>query len=276
MRMIREPDELAEDLDSPTEPEDAELDEDTGLAQWKRFLVPVSTVSAKPPKWIIPNLIVPGLNILAGPPKMYKSTLVLNCIAAVTEREPIRGSKAGMVAAKKGTAIYAAAEQSAGTLRRMYEERVRRKKMKPGVNWDFVLLKDPLRWQLDEHEHDYNWVELLRAVKPTLAIIDPLVSFHNQDENDPRMIRPLIPLREEVLKYGGALIIVHHTRKEQDNGKNGASNPSAEFGKIRGTSALWGMADGGLMLKSLSSGAVSISGTWKDYPSADWTWRHDA
>ena len=273
MRVARQPEEIDELSSDPLE---SELDEDVGLAQWKRFLIPVSTVSPKPPKWIIPNLLVPGLNILAGPPKMFKSTLVLNMIAAITECEPIRGSKGGMRAAKKGTAIYAAAEQSAGTLRRMYEERVRRKKMRPGVSWDFVVLKDPLRWQVDEHEHDYNWAELLRGMKPTIAVIDPWVSFHSQDENDPRVIRPLIPLREEVLKYGGALVIVHHTRKTQDNGKSAGNGPADEFGKIRGTSALWGMADGGLMLRSLSSGAVNVSGTWKDYPSIDWTWRHDA
>lgn len=272
---MRKPIEPEQD-DFDQENDDAAESGDDRLAAWKRFLVPLSTVSPKPPKWVLPGVLVPGLNVLAAPPKTYKSTLILNMVAAITEQLAIQGSKdKKMVAAKKGTVIYAAAEQSPGTLRRMYEERVTKKKMRDGVNWDFAVLKDPLRWQIDEHDHEHDWKELLRDMKPTVAIIDPLINFHNQDENDPRMIRPLIPLREEVLKYGGALVVVHHTRKEQDNGKGGGS-PGGDFGKIRGTSALWGMADGGIMMRILNSGSVNVSGNFKDYPPNEWIWRHDA
>lgn len=255
-------------------------------SHWKHLLSPLSDVQDTPPTWVVQGLLVPGMNLVAAPPKSFKSTLVLELSKAVAFGDPCFG-KPEHKALARGSVIYFAAEQSAGSIKHTFEGRILGKKFQKGKTvWDFAVAKDPWEWSLggppkpfvksrggEKPAHSFE--ELIRDWKPRLLIIDPLIHFHDFDENDPMMIRPLVPLRKAMLKLGGALVIVHHSRKESPGsggkaGSNAVGN-SASWDKVRGTSALWAMADGGLLLNR-SGPSVNIVTEFKDYPGKSYTW----
>lgn len=231
-------------------------------------------VSSDPPEWLVPGLLVPGMVLLVGDPKTFKTRLVLHMVAAVTRQLPFGNPK--RKAARPGTAIYVGVEQSAGRIKHNYESKIVMKKLpfvghdkrRGKVNLDFTMLKGAWHWKLDDSSGDRNFEELITDLRPTLLVIDPLVHFHGMDENDPRLVQPIVPLREKMERYGGCLLIVHHAKKPQANqqGRGGME-------RARGTSALWAMANGGILATKLRSGAVNLTTDFKDHPGSSWTWR---
>ena len=245
------------------------------LHEWRRYLSSIQEFSTKPPSWVLPGLLPQGMVLIAGDPKTFKSLLSLFIVAALTEGKPWGDPRFKRHPVKKGSAVYFAAEQSGGRIRHIYESRVTKKPLPKGrVNYDFMVAKNPWEWQLDSPDGEKDFVKLARELKPTLLIVDPLVYFHSLDENDPQMVRPLVPLRQEVLKYGGTLLVVHHARKSNDQ-KVQARGASAtpDWSRVRGTSALWGMADGGIMTSRLAAGTVNIITDFKDFTGSSWSWR---
>lgn len=246
------------------------------LQSWRSHLTPMNQVKVTPPQWVLPKLLPPGMTLLFGDPKTYKSLLVLHMIAAIVEGKPVAGRTSGRVPKVKGTALYFAAEQSAGRLRDIYETRVLRRsvdsgKAKPKVNFDFCLVRDPWEWKLEEAGHggERDMAALIQDLRPTLVVIDPLVYFHEQDENDPKMVRFILPVRKAVMSYGGSLVLVHHARKAS----NQPNQTQADWSRVRGTSALWAMADAGIQTNKVGSGSVNITCEFKDWPSTSFTWR---
>lgn len=216
-------------------------------------------------------MLVPGLNLMVGPPKTFKSFLILNVVAAMMEQQPV-GGDVRRVPAKRGPCVYFAAEQSASSLKYIYEQRVLRRKMKPGRSWDFVVPKDPWQWQLDDVQGEYDLVRFAEEFKPMILVLDPLVYFHKIDENDPQMVRPLVPLRKAMLKHGGALVVVHHARKESSQGTPSKTS-GGDWNKVRGTSALWAMSDAGIMLsKTNLAHQIRVDLEFKDHAAEEWMW----
>ncbi len=246
------------------------------LREWRRHLASIQEFDTRPPSWVLPGLLPPGMTLLAGDPKTFKSLIALNMIHAVTMGVPFGDPRYKTQAPRKGTALYFAAEQSPGRIRYIYEKRVLRKTLpnakKGRVNYDFCIVKSPWEWQIDSPNGDRDVCRVMEELKPTVTVIDPLIYFHSIDENDPQMVRPLVPLRQAALKYGGALVVVHHAKKnnEQKGGKGGGI---ADWGRVRGTSALWGMADAGILTSRLTSGAVNLFTEFKDHVGSNWTWR---
>lgn len=243
---------------------------------WKRHFLPMSDVKAQPPKWIVPGLLVPGMNIVVGPPKCGKSFLVLNLIASILEKHHVGEAKDKRVATTYGPCVYFAAEQSARSLKHNYETRVIKKRKgdkNKRTSWDFIVPKNPWKWQVDEPEDDLNLEVFLNEWNPLLAVIDPLIYFHSFDENDPKLIRPLVPLREWALRTDHAFVVVHHTRKSSGNQQGSGGNGTSDWDRVRGTSALFGMADGALMLTPQSQGLSTVTATFKDQVASTWAWR---
>lgn len=248
--------------------------EEEAPSEWRRFFTPMSEVKATPPEWIIKNMLVPGLNLWVGPPKVFKSTLVLETVAMVQEGVINPSFKGFVKVLKRGPVVYFAMEQNAGTIKHAYEKRILKRSMRKGVvSWDFVLPNDAWLWQIDEPAPPYDIVAFIEEWKPLIVVLDPLVYFHSLDENDPQMVRPLVPLRKAVLSYGGALLVIHHARKRQGQEVGGKIDLTAGFDSVRGTSALWAMADAGMILTRMSGGAINLMAQFKDHPGFTRTWR---
>lgn len=240
----------------------------SAIDSWRRHLNPIQAVSSKPPEWVLPGLLVPGMVLLAGDPKTYKSFLALTMTAALTAGRSCAAARI-KAPAKQGTCLYFAAEQSPASVRHIYETRVLKQRLPAAKNWDFALVKNPWDWQIDEPQGELQIEELIGDLRPTLTVLDPLVYFHSIEENDPALVRPLVPLRQAVAAYGGTLLVVHHARKLSAN----ASAAAEGFSRVRGTSALWAMADGGIMLTRNKGGTINITTDFKDYTGSTWTWR---
>lgn len=236
--------------------------------QWRDQFVPVGGVPREDPRWIVPGLVVPGLMLIVAPPKHHKSLAFLHIVAALLKLKSFREKGSGMIAKHPGTCVYFPAEQGRGTIRRIFEDDVLKKKIiRP--SWDFVIPKfTPSKWRLDEEEGAENFQTLIRDTKPTVLGLDPLVYFHRQDENDPRLVDPILPVKEAMQGYGGALVLVHHANKG-----NGDQGGKMGFDRVRGTSALWAAADGCILLNKVRKGVVSVVTEFKEHPGSTFTWR---
>lgn len=245
--------------------------------KWRAKLTPLSSVSPDPPKWILPGLLLPGMVLLAGEAKTMKTTLALCLAAALGDKHPVPNYRYGKklaVAKERRTVFYVAYEQSAGRLRVLYEKRILHRVLKKAET-HVVMAKTPHYWQVDEPQMGCDIAKLIRELKPILTVLDPLVNAHSQDENDPRMIRPFIPVREAALETGSCVMLVHHMNKgggeEASGGRSGANRQS--FNRVRGTSALWGMMDAGHLVSKSPSGGLYYTSEFKDFPARQWTWK---
>lgn len=111
---------------------------------------------------------------------------------------------------------------------------------------------------------------MMADLRPTVTVLDPLAQAHAQDENDPRMVRPLVPLRALALKYGLSLLVVHHANKRKQ--ENGQAAPG-DFDRVRGSTALWAMADAGHLVTKHPSGRVMVTSEFKDFKPYNWLWK---
>lgn len=244
------------------------------LAKWRRHLLPIGAAPLKPPKWVVPGLLPPGLTLMAGDPKTYKSTLTLMIAAAVVHGRPLPASMPARfrgLPVPRGSVVVVAYEQGPSTLRYMYEKRIARVTTKP-KDYSLSLVRMPHEWQIDEPlDSSKDLLELVEELQPTVLVVDPLVNSHSMDENDPAMIRPLIPLKTAALKQGTSVLLVHHANKRRE--QNGNAAPG-DWGRVRGTTALWGLADAGhLLTKSKSGELITVVSEFKDFLGATWTWK---
>ncbi len=240
-----------------------------GWEHWRDDFLPLTQVKVKAPEWVLPSLLPPGMTVIAGDPKTFKSRLVLHMLAAVTELKPFN-REPKKVPKFRGTGMYFAAEQSPGRIRYIFEKHVLKRDYSPkDKRVNLQVAREPWDWQLDQPENGKDLVAFIKDTKPTVVCLDPWIHFHSLDENDPLVVRPLVPVRKAVLSYGGSLVLVHHANKGKgDGGKSGA----ADWHRVRGTSALWGMADAGIFC-SRTGKAVSLACEFKDHEPYNMIWR---
>jgi hypothetical protein len=218
---------------------------------------PIGKASMVPPDWIVEQLLPPGLTFLAGPPKSMKSTLTMALASLVAGYDCRVLPPFLSVARHTGPVMIFSAEATAGELRHMVEVGLRVKI--PKGDETILIADDPWAFRLDDDDAldmMQRWVEM---IDPRVVIIDPLRDFHEMEEKDSgQMNRLLRPLRQWAVNHDGSVIIVHHTRKP-------AESANAEYSALdmRGTSALFGIADGVLVLSPKKDGLVTIKATFK-------------
>ena len=199
-------------------------------------------------RFIVDEMIYPGLHVLSGDPKIGKSWMMDMCLA-IAKGEKFLGRKT-----EQGHVVYMALEDTSDNLQtRMYELTD-----EPTDNLQYVLLVNTLGNGLEDD---------LRKCKETFAdlkliVIDTLQKVRETVDmkygSDYKDVSTLKSIADEL---GIAIILVHHNRKQQD------SNPN---NMILGTNGIPGAADGLLVLthKSDSKNAVlNISG--RGAPSLD-------
>jgi len=193
----------------------------------------------QPPRWVVEPILPEGLVIMAGPPKeAYKSTIVMALACLVTRHEH-KALPPEWQRRVDGPVMILSHEADAGELRFIVEQGLGVKLRKD----ESILVADrPEDFRLDEEEGHAELMRWLHARQPILTVIDPLANFHSLEEKDAgQMVKLLAPLRRWAKEEQACILVVHHTRKLDEERLLRASD-------VRGSSAMFGLADGLILL----------------------------
>lgn len=192
-------------------------------------------------KWVVKNVIPAGITFLAGPPKSQKTTveLALALLVAGYKHQVLPPEMSD--ATEQGRVLVMCPEHTAGELRDMAETGM---KVKVLNNETIFVSINPWEWRLDDPDGMERLMRWLKILSPKMFLLDPLVDFHSLEEKDAGgMNRLLRPLQRWAKENGVAFLVVHHTAK-----KSGNDSPIYTANNMRGSSALFGMADAVIML----------------------------
>ncbi|MBM4431369.1 MAG: AAA family ATPase, partial [Chloroflexi bacterium] len=182
-----------------------------------------------PLRWTVQELLIrPGLQVLAGHPKVGKSWLALQLAKSVSTGEPFLGRKV-----ETGPVLYYALEDGEARL----QGRLRMAAWTGHEKVHFSSRLPPL---------DNGGTACLRtaalAYEPALIIVDSLAAAKSAsiDENEAGAVASLACELGEISRVAGcSLLLVHHHRK------HASGDPGLD---LRGSSALYAALDGLLSL----------------------------
>ena len=194
----------------------------------------IMTTVYKPIEFVVDGLIVQGLYILAGAPKVGKSWLSLDICLSIAKGENILGHET-----RCGTALYLCLEDSFERIqKRLYELTD-----EPTENLYFAIMADTIGGGLE------NQIEKFKSEHSDLKIvvIDTLQMIRESTENSYSSdYKELSVLKSLADKLEIAIVLVHHTRKCSD------SDP---FNMISGSTGLSGCVDGSMVLIEIKRGS---------------------
>ncbi len=187
-----------------------------------------------PPQWIVPDLLVSGLTILAGAPKLGKSWLALALGAAVG----IGGAVLGRYRVEKRGALYLALEDPPRRLKDRLE--------KIGAVHD-ARLRLYTQWRRGAEGNKDLDAYLQENPDAKLILIDTLAGFRGSPQGDDRYsedYRAASSIKAIADKHDCAIVVIHHVRKMQaedpmdlvsgSNGLNGAADSTWILTRARG------------------------------------------
>lgn len=217
----------------------------------------LASAQTQPPRWVIQDLLPTGLIFVGGAPKCNKSTLTMACACLVSGLKCKVLPPFLSIVEDHGPVLMLSAEASAGELKHMVCTQLFVDDLSVGR---ILIADDPFEWRLDIGADCKRLMHWLEVLTPKLVIIDPFSDFHEMDEKESGpMIRMLRPLRAWALKNHSCLVLVHHTRKLEAGMPNQVSRPS----ELRGSSAMFGKADGAIMVTRRDDETHIISATFK-------------
>ena len=204
------------------------------------------TMPLKPINFIVENLLSEGLHILAGSPKVGKSWLALWLSVAVSKGEDVWGNKV-----KQGDTLYLCFEDSQIRIQnRLFDITDEATKAVNFCTENVLLggeLEDRIVTFITEHPDT------------VLIIIDTLQMIRNtsKDNNYASDYSDLTILKKLADKYGIAILLIHHLRKENDK------DP---FNRISGTTGIQGAVDSSFILveETRGSGVATLSCVGRD------------
>lgn len=202
-------------------------------------------------KYVIPGIIVEGLTLLAGKPKIGKSWLLLHAAVAVGNG----GFTLGEIHCIQGDVLYCALEDN---FRRLQSRMTKLF----GITQDWPRRMDACcelpRLSQGGLAFIQSWID--KAEKPRLVIIDTLAMVRapakgkDQTQYDADYMA-VMELRKLAHERGIAIVVVHHLRK---------ADADDAFDTISGTLGLSGAPDTILVLKRDSSGHFVLHGRGRD------------
>lgn len=213
---------------------------------------PLQTMTFDPIKYVVPGVIVEGLTILAGKPKLGKSWLLLHAAAAVARG----GFTLGNIHCKEGDVLYCALEDNQRRMQGRMAKLLGMERAWP-KRMQYYALGEMRRLADGGLATIRDWIA--SVPQPRLVVIDTFASVRspkkaNQTNYDAdyESGRELQKLANE---HGVAIVIVHHTRKAEADDA---------FDTISGTLGLNGVVDTLLVLKRESNGSIVLHGQGRD------------
>jgi RecA-family ATPase len=186
-----------------------------------------------PIKYVVPGILVEGLTLFAGKPKIGKSWLLLHAAIAVARS----GFTLGDIKCIEGDVLYCALEDN---LRRLQSRMTKLLRMQP---WPKRLEFRCEMPRLTEGGLDVIKTWIKNAKHPRLIIIDILARVRSAKKKDQQQYDAdydcVVELRKLANEHGIAVVVVHHQRKMD------ADDP---FDTISGTLGLTGVPDSVLVL----------------------------
>ncbi|MFZ0150093.1 MAG: AAA family ATPase [Xanthobacteraceae bacterium] len=186
-----------------------------------------------PIKFVVHGYIVEGLTLFAGKPKVGKSWLLLHAATAVAEG----GYTLGNVQCEQGDVLYCALEDNQRRLQS------RMTKLFGDSEWPSRLTFTCEMPRLAEGGIEFikSWIESVK--RPRVVIVDTLAMVRMPNRKDTSTYdadyAAVKELRNVALKYGIAIVLVHHLRKAEADDR---------FDTISGTLGLTGAPDSIMIL----------------------------
>ena len=171
--------------------------------------------NSQPPEPIIDNgvLLDGTILLIIGPPKSKKTFLTQNLAISIASGQDFAGFK--VPEAKK--VMYLLAEGG------YYPNRDRLKKMAPNIDANLIL-GHPTYLPINRPDYYDYLYELVKEDNPDVLILDPLIRFHDVDENSASQMSDVLgKIRTMMAELKVSVILVHHTGKVASRGGRGSS-----------------------------------------------------
>jgi hypothetical protein len=194
-------------------------------------------------RWLIEGLwAAEAVGIVGGEPKCCKSFLALDMAVAVAGAAPCLRR---FPVAHSGRVLLFAAEDALTTVRQRLDGICAAAERKLSELDLQVVVAATVRIDLELDRDRLD--DTVRALHPTLLVLDPFIRLHRIDENVSAEVAPLLDfLRGLQRRYQCAVALVHHARK-------GASHLRAGQA-LRGSSELHAWGDSNLYLRRTGNG----------------------
>jgi RecA-family ATPase len=210
----------------------------------------LKTMTFAPIKYVVPGIIVEGLTLLAGKPKIGKSWLALHAAVAVARG----GFTLGELHCIEGDVLYCALEDNARRLQS------RLTKLLGMTTWNlqrldfYTELPRLAEGGLATLE---DWIK--SKPQPWLIVVDVLAMVRPQKKKDQTNYdadyAAVLELRQLALKYNIAIVVICHLRK---------ADSDDAFDTVSGTLGLTGAPDTILVIKRDASGTFVLHGRGRD------------
>ena len=202
--------------------------------------VTIMNTPMKKQRFIVDEMIYPGLHILSGDPKIGKSWLMMDMCLSIAKGEKFLGRRT-----EKGHVVYMALEDTFVSLQsRMYELTD-----EPSDNLQYLLLSNSIGNGLEEDLQECKklFPDLKLVVIDTLQKVRETVDMkYGTDYKELSLLKSIADQLEI------AIILVHHNRKTHDVNPNNM---------ISGTNGIAGCADGLLVFtRNGNQAKLNISG----------------
>lgn len=181
--------------------------------------------TSEPPNPIIDNGILLEQTILAiiGPAKTGKTFLAMNIATAIASGKNF----VGFNAIGSNRVLMLCSEGG------YFPNRERIKKITNGID-PYILesIHFPEFISLSiTNESDYNSLDvILEDISPKILIFDPLIRFHNEEENSSNAMSGVFKrFRELIEVHKISIILIHHSGKDVTKGARGSSVINGEY-----------------------------------------------
>jgi archaellum biogenesis ATPase FlaH len=198
-------------------------------------LIDAETLYYKPlshPKMLIDGILSDGLAVLAGDSKIGKSWLVLRLCLQISKGEPVWG-----MPTRKTDVVYLALEDREWRIQQRMQELTDIPPENLHFGFSCGALGSELERQIEDVLKDHPsagllFIDTLQMIRDNVSA---KVNAYAQDYRD------LSSLKKIADNHGICIFLVHHTRKERDNGNI--------FNDMTGSTGIMGVADTVLILR---------------------------